>query len=56
MAISADGEVEWAHRVETCGIASSVAVRGGTAVEVWGSTWDPREPRWLGAWTRTFEL
>lgn len=56
MAVSATGEAEWAHRVETCGTFSSVAARTAATIEVRGLTWDQSKPGWLGAWTRTFEL
>jgi hypothetical protein len=56
LAVSADGEAEWAHRVETCGYASRVAFRDESKLEILGVTW----PYWgveaAGAWTRWFEL
>jgi hypothetical protein len=56
MAVSADGEAEWAHRVETCGSASRVAFRDGSNIEIFGTTGTYDESAPTGAWMRWFEL
>jgi hypothetical protein len=56
MAVSADGDAEWAHRVETCGFAGRPALRSASRLELYGitATNEPSDP--TGAWTRWFEL
>jgi hypothetical protein len=56
MAVSADGEAEWAHRVETCGYIFRAAFRDESKLEILGLTgsFDGSAP--AGAWTRWFEL
>lgn len=54
MAVSADGEAEWAHRVETCGFAGSVAFREDGTLELLGFTTAANEPA-KGAWLKRFE-
>jgi hypothetical protein len=56
MAVSADGDAEWAHRVETCGSASRAAFRDASKLEILGITWADDESTLTGAWTRWFEL
>jgi hypothetical protein len=56
MAVSADGEAEWAHRVETCGRAYRAAFRDDTTLEILGLTGLVAEPAWSGEWTRWLEL
>jgi hypothetical protein len=55
MAVSADGDAEWAHRVETCGFASRVAFREDGTLELLGFTGKGGPPS-TGAWLRRFEL
>jgi hypothetical protein len=56
MAVTADGEAEWAHRVETCGYASRAAYRDESKLEILGITGAYDESTPTGAWTRWFEL
>jgi hypothetical protein len=56
MAVSADGDAEWAHRVETCGYASRAAFRDESKLELLGITWTHDGSFPAGAWTRWFEL
>jgi hypothetical protein len=56
MAVSADGEAEWAHRVETCGSAFRVAFRAESKLELLGVTGGYDELAPAGAWLRWFEL
>lgn len=55
MAVSADGDAEWAHRVEACGFASRVAFREDGTLELLGFTGKGGPPS-AGAWLRRFEL
>jgi hypothetical protein len=56
MAVSAEGDAEWAHRVETCGYASDAAFRDDSKLEMLGITW-ANDGSWpAGAWTRWFQL
>jgi hypothetical protein len=55
MAVSADGEAEWAHRVETCGLGFRAALRDDSKLEIIGVT-ITSDGSWTGAWTRWFEL
>jgi hypothetical protein len=54
MAVSADGDAEWAHRVETCGLAFRAALRDESLLEILGVTWT--DDFLSAAWTRWFEL
>jgi hypothetical protein len=56
MAVSSDGEAEWAHRVETCGRAFYVAFRDEARFEILGLTGLATGDAWAGAWIRSFEL
>jgi hypothetical protein len=56
MAVSADGDAEWAHRVETCGYAARAAFRDESKLEILGVTAPGDEVFPRGAWTRWFEL
>jgi hypothetical protein len=56
MAVSADGDAEWAHRVETCGSAGRPAFRGETSLELYGITFSADESAPTGAWTRWLDL
>jgi hypothetical protein len=55
MAVSAEGEAEWAHRVETCGSSHRVAFREDGKLELLGRTGVANESS-TGAWSRWFDL
>jgi hypothetical protein len=56
MAVSADGESEWAHRVEACGRFFRVAFRDNSKLELLGLSGNYDGSNLTGAWTRWFEL
>jgi hypothetical protein len=55
MAVSADGDAEWAHRVDTCGHAHRVAFREGSRLEVFGDVYAVDRAR-VDGWLRWIEL
>ena len=54
-AVSATGEVEWAHRVEVCGPAGFLGTRDG-ALEIAGGAYDSTNSRVVKSWVRRFVL
>ncbi|MFO7561187.1 MAG: hypothetical protein R6X02_00985 [Enhygromyxa sp.] len=55
MAVSAEGEAEWAHRVDVCGRAYLAAFRDDSKLELLGFTGEVSDWGWTSAWTRWFE-